>query len=38
MERLIRRSAAEKMEIIRVVEQSPLPVGRVLEQLNAAAQ
>ena len=34
MERLIRRSAAEKMEIIRVVEQSPLPVGRVLEQLN----
>jgi hypothetical protein len=22
------------MEIIRVVEQSPLPVGRVLEQLN----
>ena len=34
MERLIRRSPAEKMEIIRVVEQSPLPVGRVLEQLN----
>lgn len=34
MERLIRRSAAEKMEIIRVVEQSPLPVDRVLQQLN----
>ena len=34
MERLMRRSAAEKMEVIRVVEQSPLPVGRVLQQLN----
>ncbi len=33
MERLIRRSPAEKLEIIRVVE-SPLPVGRVLEQNN----
>ena len=31
---LNRRSPAEKMEIIRVVEQSPLPVGRVLEPLN----
>jgi len=34
MERLMRRSAAEKMEVIRVVEQSPWPVGRVLQQLN----
>lgn len=39
MERLILppwagRSPAEKIGVIRVVEQSPLPVGRVLEQSN----
>ncbi len=34
MERRIRRSAAEHIEITRVVEQSPLLVGRGLDQLT----